>query len=70
MQHAWPELHKGAHYKQQVLLEAVKVLHAKNMEDDGGKQDAQYKVLSNQVSKDERFVRFIGKWVCDLSVAF
>jgi hypothetical protein len=27
-------------------------------------------VLSNQVSKDERFVRFIGKWVCDLSVAF
>ena len=29
-QHAWPELHKGAHYKQEVLLEAVKVLHANN----------------------------------------
>jgi hypothetical protein len=45
-QHAWPELHKGAHYKREVLLEAVKVLHAKNTEDDEGKQDAQYKALN------------------------
>lgn len=67
-QHAWPELHKGAHYKQQVLLEAVKVLRAKNTEDDDGKQDARYKALSSRVSKDERFVRFIGKWVRDSSV--
>ena len=32
-QHAWPELNKGAHYKRQVLSEAVKALRAKNTED-------------------------------------
>lgn len=58
--HAWPELHKGAHYKREVLLDAVKVLRAKNTEDD---EDAQYKALNARVSNDERFVRFIGKWV-------
>ena len=41
--HAWPELHKGAHYKREVLLDVVKVLHAKNTEDD---EDAQYKALN------------------------
>jgi hypothetical protein len=61
--HAWPELHKGAHYKREVLLDAVKVLRAKNTEDDEGKKDAQYKALNARVSNDERFVRFIGKWV-------
>ena len=64
MQHAWPELHKGMHYNWQVLLEAVKVLQAKNLEDDEGKQDAQYKALNTQVLNDEKFVRCIGKWVC------
>ena len=44
--HAWPELHKGAHYKREVLLEAVKVLQAKNTKDDEGKQDAQYKAMN------------------------
>ena len=63
-QHAWPELHKGTHYKRQVLLEAVKVLRAKNLEDDEGKQDARYKALNTRVSNDEKFVRCIGKWVC------
>jgi hypothetical protein len=63
-QHAWPELNKGAHYKQQVLSEAVKVLRAKNTEDDEGKQDAQYKALNSRLSTDEKFVRYIGKWVC------
>ena len=62
-QHAWLELHKGVHYKQEVLLNAVKVLCTKNIEDDEGKKDAQYKALNAQVFNDERFVRFIGKWV-------
>ena len=67
MEHAWPELHKGTLYKRQVLLEAVKLLHAKNTEDDEGarKQDAQYKALNRRLSNDEKFVRYIGKWVCD-----
>ena len=43
MEHAWPELHKGTLYKRQVLLEAVKILCAKNTEENVGKQDAQYK---------------------------
>jgi len=64
-QHAWPELHKSVHYKQGVLLEAVGVLRAKNTDDDEGKKDAQYKSLNTRLSNDERFVRCIGKWVCD-----
>ena len=64
-EHAWPELHKGTLYKRQVLLEAVKLLHAKNTEDDEGKQDAQYKALNSRLSNNETFVRYIGKWVCD-----
>ena len=64
-EHAWPELHQGTLYKQQVLLEAVKLLHAKNTEDNKGKQDAQYKALNSCLSNDETFVRYIGKWVCN-----
>ena len=63
--HAWPELHQSAHYKREVLLEAVKVLRTKNTDNDEGKQDAQYKALNARLSNDERFVRYIGKWVCD-----
>ena len=66
MEHAWPELHKGTLYKRQVLLEAVKILRAKNTEDDEGKQDTQYKALNSRLSNDEKFVRYIGKWVRDL----
>ena len=65
MKHAWLELHQSAHYKQEVLLEAVKVLRTKNTDDDEGKQDAQYKALNAQLSNNEKFVRYIGKWVCD-----
>jgi len=66
MEHAWPELHKGTLYKRQVLLEAVKLLHAKNTEDDEGKQDTQYKALNSRPSNnEEKFIRYIGKWVCD-----
>ncbi|EDR06121.1 uncharacterized protein LACBIDRAFT_329281 [Laccaria bicolor S238N-H82] len=61
-ENAWPELPKGTLYKRQVLLEAVKLLHAKNTEDDKGKQDAQYKALTNHLSIDEKFARHIGKW--------
>jgi hypothetical protein len=46
IKHAWLELHQSAHYKQEVLLNAAKVLHAKNTEDDEGKQDAQLKALN------------------------
>jgi hypothetical protein len=60
---AWPELHKGAHYKREVLLEAVKVLCAKNTNDNEGKQDAQYKALNVRLLNDKKFVRYIGKWV-------
>ena len=63
--HTWPELHKGAHYKQEVLLEVVKVLQAKNKKDDKGKQDTQYKAMNAQLSNDENFVRCISKWVCN-----
>ncbi|KIJ89869.1 hypothetical protein K443DRAFT_117414, partial [Laccaria amethystina LaAM-08-1] len=66
MEHAWPELHKGTLYKRQVLLEAVKLLRAKNTEDDEGEQDAQYKALNSRLSNDEKFIRYIGKWVCGL----
>ena len=66
--HTWPELHKGAHYKQEVLLEVVKVLHANNTEDDEGKQDIKYKALNARLANDEKFVRCIGKWVCNSPV--
>jgi hypothetical protein len=64
-QQAWPELHKGTHYKRQVLLDAVNALRLNINNDDGRKQDKQYKALRDRISKDEKFVRSIGKWVCD-----
>ena len=65
-QQAWPELHKGTHYKRQVLLDAVNALRLNIKNDDDRKLDKQYKALRDRISKDERFVRNIGKWVCDL----
>ena len=67
-EHAWPELHKGTLYKQQVLLEAVKQLRAKNTKDDEGKQDTLYKALNSRLSNDEKFIRYIGKWVHDSAI--
>jgi len=64
--HAWLELHKGAHYKWRVLLEAVNALQFDIENDDNGKKDKQYKALRNRILKDEKIVRNIGKWVCDL----
>ena len=61
---AWPELHKGTHYKRQVLLDAVNALRLNIKNDDDRKQDKQYKALRDRISKDEKFVRGIGKWVC------
>ena len=61
---AWPELHKGTHYKRQVLLDAVNALRLKIKNDNDQKQDKQYKALRDRISKDEKFVRSIGKWVC------
>lgn len=52
---AWPELHRAAEYKQQVLLNAVTPLAAK---------DTQYKDILKRITKDEQFVKVIGKWVC------
>jgi hypothetical protein len=51
---AWPELHRAAAYKRQVLLDAVTPLAAK---------DAQYKDILKRITKDEQFVKVIGKWV-------
>ena len=62
-QHAWPELHRGAQYKRQVLLDAVKSLQEKNTGDDEGKQEELYRTFQNRISRDEQFVRHIGKWV-------
>ena len=61
MKHIWPEWYKHVHYKWKVLLEAVKVLCAKNIKDNKGKQDTQYKALNAQLSNDKSFVRCIRK---------
>jgi len=65
-QHAWPELHKGAPYKHQVLLDAVQSLREKNTGDDEGKQEKLYGALKTRISRDDKFVRCIGKWVRDI----
>lgn len=65
-QHAWPELHRGALYKRQVLLDAVKSLQEKNTVDNEGKEEELYRTLQTRISRDEQFVRYIGKWVRDL----
>jgi len=50
-QHAWPELHQGALYKRQVLLDAVKSLKAKNdIGDDEGKQEELHRALQTRIS--------------------
>ena len=53
-------------YKHQVLLEAVKSLWEKNTGDNEGKQEELYRALQTQILRDEQFVRYIGKWICDL----
>jgi len=64
-QNAWPELHKGTHYKRQVLLDAVNALRVNIGNDDDGKW-SNLKAVRDRISKDEKFVRTIGRWVCDL----
>ena len=54
-EHAWPELHQAAAYKRQVLLDAVKLLIGK---------DKQYKDVQKRITRDDNFVKVIGKWVC------
>ena len=61
--HAWPELHKGTLYKRQVLLEAINALLSNYKDDNEGQQDTHYQVLRTRISEDDKFVRFIGKWV-------
>ena len=53
-EHAWPELHWAAAYKWQVLLDAVKPLIGK---------DKQYKDVQKHITRDDDFVKVIGKWV-------
>jgi hypothetical protein len=55
--HAWPELHRAAAYKRQVLLDAVRPLI-------GG--DKRYKDVQKRITRDDDFVKGIGKWVCIL----
>ena len=62
-QHAWPELHRDAQYKCQVLLDAIKSLQEKNTRDNEGKQEELYRTFQNRILRDEQFVRHIGKWV-------
>ncbi|KAF8810447.1 hypothetical protein BYT27DRAFT_7221976 [Phlegmacium glaucopus] len=57
-QHAWPELYQGALYKCQVLTDA-------DTRDNEGRQKELYSALLTQISRDENFVRSIGKWVVD-----
>ena len=61
MQHAWPELHQGVLYKCQVLSDAVKSLQVKETGDNDRRQKELYKSLLTQISRDEHFVRSIGK---------
>ena len=65
-QHAWPELHRGALYKHQILLDAVESLQEKNTIDNEGKQEELYRALQTRILRDDQFVRYIGKWVWDL----
>jgi hypothetical protein len=60
-ENAWPELHKGTHYKHQVLFEAVNALRANNK--DNKDRRSEYKVLRDRILKDEKFIRTAGKWV-------
>jgi serine/threonine protein kinase len=60
MKRAWPQFHKGLHYIRN-FLEGVK----KNIEDDEGKQDVQYKAMIAQLSKDKKFSVEVCKWVCN-----
>jgi hypothetical protein len=53
-EHAWPELHRAAAYKRQVLLDAVKPLVGK---------DKQYKDVQKRITRDDDFVKVIGNWV-------
>jgi hypothetical protein len=62
-QDAWPELHKGAHYKRQVLLDAIQALRAKFKNNNNSEQGKPYKIIQDRISKDETFVRTVGKWV-------
>lgn len=53
-EHAWPELHQAAAYKRQVLLDAVKPLIGR---------DKLYKDVQKRITRDDDFVKVIGKWV-------
>jgi hypothetical protein len=64
---AWPELHQGAVYKRQVLLEAVDALRANK--DNDGRQDAGYDGVRTRILEDDRFIRTIGKWVRNFKVS-
>jgi hypothetical protein len=66
---AWPELHKGTLYKRQVLLEAVNALRVKNKDTNDRRQDMEYKAVRDRISKDEKFIRTIGKWVRNFKVS-
>ncbi|PPQ83324.1 hypothetical protein CVT26_015164 [Gymnopilus dilepis] len=55
-EHAWPELHKAALYRRQVLAAAARELLGK---------DKRYKDLLARINKDDDFTKVIGKWVVD-----
>lgn len=59
-EHAWPELHRAAAYKRQVLLVAAERLVAK---------DKRYKDLVRRIKEDDDFVKNTGKWVCLLFIS-
>ncbi|PPQ66418.1 hypothetical protein CVT26_011287 [Gymnopilus dilepis] len=53
---AWPELHKAASYRRQVLAAAAGQLLGK---------DKRYKDVLTRINKDDDFTKVIGKWVVD-----
>ena len=59
--HASPELHRAAAYKQQVLLDVVKPLIGK---------DKHYKDVQKCITRDDDFVKVISKWVCKIIIHF
>lgn len=51
---AWPELHRAAEYRVEVLSKATKELK---------KQDPKYNDLRDRVKHDEDYSAILGKWV-------
>ncbi|KAF8176926.1 hypothetical protein BJ912DRAFT_1024284 [Pholiota molesta] len=53
---AWPELHRAAEYRVEILTQAAKELE---------KSGTQYRDIRKRVKKDDDYAKTVGKWVID-----